>query len=91
MADVTQHCLPKITTKESLTDYKNTEKLYGIWLSISNTTPYVRNPQSSNSYRLEVAINKNLGFQSKFVCRHRVGNQQPNEFYLNIFVCAFPV
>ena len=34
MADVTKHCLPKITTKESLTDYKNTEKLYGIWLCI---------------------------------------------------------
>ena len=57
--------------------------------TLSNTTLYVRNPQSSNSCRLEVAINKNLGFQ--FVCRHRVGNQQPNAFYLNIFVCAFPV
>ena len=77
MADVTQHCLPKITTKESLTDYKNTEKLYGIWLSVSNTL-YLCNTQSSNSCRLEVAINKNLGCQSKFVCRHRVGNQQPN-------------
>ena len=87
MADVTQHCLPKITTKESLIDYKNTEnfKVY-----VSNTL-YVCNPQSSNSCRLEVAINKKLGFQSKFVWRHRVGNQQPNEFYLNIFVCAFPV
>ena len=51
------------------------------------STLYLCNTQSSNSCRLEVAIIKNLRFPSKFVCRHRVGNQQPNEFYLNSFVC----